>query len=68
MIAYLGDRAIFAVEFVTDSDQIVLQGGSTLVVPDSCARRFSITQLSIGWFGQWFVDRSHGQFAELAIL
>ena len=27
MIAYLGDRAIFAVEFVIDSDQIVLQGG-----------------------------------------
>jgi hypothetical protein len=26
MIAYLGDRAIFAVEFVADSDQIVLQG------------------------------------------
>jgi len=26
LIAYLGDRAIFAVEFVTDSEQIVLQG------------------------------------------
>ncbi len=37
------------------------------MVPDPCARWFSTTQLSIGSFGRWFVDRLHGRLAELAI-
>jgi hypothetical protein len=66
MVAQFAGRTIFAVEFEDDSVAKFCKG-STLVVPDPCARRFSITQLRIG-FKQWFVDRSHRQFAEFAIL